>query len=425
MGDLQTGLREIVLSVNQDATEGILMSPSDNAAAVEFRLPGETQLGQLRSGLRASLTRIRNLAPPGRLDFRTASNVFRELRELGIRLATTLFQQPSEVDTVARFFEAAAPDWRSGDGSGVLFTYRAPITAMFPVEILPTFEFRHAHDVTDFASLVEAASAFAGFGSVVSRELIRHATPRLNASTGPSLRIRMFQDASLAGARSEREFFSTEPNVDLEGPWPDHLSAETDIADIVANSTANPLCALDGTTRTEPPHFVHFACHCDTLAAIPDNHLIRLQGQSGGARRLEMGRLEPRMTSSYLNMTSRERQVPTPVVVLNACGSSSLDPHTAASFPSLFIRQHLAGFIGTEVDVPDELAATFSRVMYRAILAGKSLGWAVHEARWKLLSREHSPLGLLWSSYASPYYLPIAQGVPDARLSTSSRSTAT
>ena len=61
-----------------------------------------------------------------------------------------------------------------------------------------------------------------------------------------------------------------------------------------------------------------------------------------------------------------------------------------------------SGFIGTEAEVPDEVAAIFSRAFYSRLLAGDSVGESMLAARWELLTHHHSVLGLLYNLYANP-----------------------
>lgn len=54
-----------------------------------------------------------------------------------------------------------------------------------------------------------------------------------------------------------------------------------------------------------------------------------------------------------------------PLVFLNACGASAVDPATSGSFPKFFLAHRFLGVIGTETAIPDKVAATFSESFTR------------------------------------------------------------
>jgi CHAT domain len=90
-----------------------------------------------------------------------------------------------------------------------------------------------------------------------------------------------------------------------------------------------------------------------------------------------------------------------PLVVLNGCRTSALDPTKPLNFVDSFIRDASAsGVIGTEITVFEPLAYAFAEeVLQRFVGDDLPLGRAVREARLALL-RRGNPLGLAYVPYA-------------------------
>jgi hypothetical protein len=96
-----------------------------------------------------------------------------------------------------------------------------------------------------------------------------------------------------------------------------------------------------------------------------------------------------------------ERDIIMPLIVMNACGSSRLSSLGAPSFPRFFLERRNRGFVGTEVEIPDDVATAFSKALYGWLLVrGAPLGRAVYEARQYLLRKHSNPLGLAFTAYA-------------------------
>jgi hypothetical protein len=91
-----------------------------------------------------------------------------------------------------------------------------------------------------------------------------------------------------------------------------------------------------------------------------------------------------------------------PLVIANACGSARIDKETRGSFPRWFLNNRHRGYVGTETDVPDTVAAAFAERLYGALLDERPLGEAVVLARRRLLADWGSPLGLLYVLYGDP-----------------------
>jgi hypothetical protein len=403
--------RRIQLKVNADATEATLDTDTGRPGVMPFILPGVHELSAMHDGLAAELKKFQSSLPAGVVNFDKAEVAMNSLRDIGTRLAEQFFGGPDQVDAASWFFRTAIPDWETNDGNDVSVTLEAPLGALFPLELLPLFDYATEWSVTDKASLVTAARRLVGFSSRVSRNIVRHPLPRRARSFRSGLEVRMLHDLSLEGAKLEAEDLNAMPLLNLDGPWPEKLARLDDAADFVAAGLSDVHVAGAESNRL-PAQFIHFACHGNTSALQANDYAIRIQGTSGGARWVSLRDLGTRMTQRYALLTPEQKARPRPVVVMNACGSARLDPRTAASFPDLFLTHRHAGFIGAETDVPDALAANFSKSFYRTLSRGETIGHALHRARWTLLERWCNPLGILWTAYIDPDYRPLDPKAP-------------
>jgi CHAT domain len=402
------GQRRIYMRVNEDATQAWLETDTGYPDRMPFCLPGENLLSEVRDGLTEQLSNFREMVPDKLVGFPEVEQALNALRDLGTYLANRFFGGSEQVEAAQWFFRKAVPDWRVTDGADLAVVFDAPLGAMFPVELLPIFDYSDEWKVTDTASLAATARKILGFGAVVSRVVQRLPYSGAGPGTVGQLRLRMFQDLSLTGAQLETAAFGDMPRLHLDGPWPGSLPPPGDLAGFIARATLDSAQQLDGSIKLERfAHFVHFACHGDTSQLVPGDYRIRIQGRHGGAHWVTLRQLGTRMTQHYVNMPGNRRALPRPVVVMNSCGSAHLDPRTAASFPYLFLTEHLGGFIGPEAPVPDEVAADFSRQFYAALTRRTSVGQALHQAKWTLLSRWSNPLGILWAAYVDPDYRPV------------------
>ena len=94
---------------------------------------------------------------------------------------------------------------------------------------------------------------------------------------------------------------------------------------------------------------------------------------------------------------------PRPLVFLNGCMTTALEPEKAMEFVTAFVSDAGAsGVIGTEITVFEPLATKFAEIFLREFLCeSKPLGCAVRLARLALL-QEWNPLGLVYIPFALP-----------------------
>jgi hypothetical protein len=141
------------------------------------------------------------------------------------------------------------------------------------------------------------------------------------------------------------------------------------------------------------PHLVYLFCH---------------GGLDDGLPWIQIGALaDPKITPD--NLRARVKWTATrPLVFINGCETTELDPEIAMQFVSGFVENAGAvGVIGTEITVFESLACDFAEECLRSFLIGEppdglhrfTIGEAVRHARLKLL-KAGNPLGLVYIPFA-------------------------
>jgi hypothetical protein len=265
-------------------------------------------------------------------------------------------------------------------------------SAMVPVELLPLFLVsRPPIDVHVLARV------FLGFAAVVRRVLPPPVLGDNVLKDDPHLPVQLFRHWDLAGSEQSELFSRFAGRICVDGPWPTTEDPDTVKAMMIS-------ALRDGSPLRERPHaenhevqIHHFACHCDTSADLADEHWIKVSTKAGGARSVTLEELRIGFNETFFDQGARHRGV----VYLNACGSSTMSPLRAGSFPEALLGYGHRAFIGTETAVPDDVAGTFTTHLYEQILLGDSLGKAILRARRNLLRHEHNPLGLMYVAYGN------------------------
>jgi hypothetical protein len=138
---------------------------------------------------------------------------------------------------------------------------------------------------------------------------------------------------------------------------------------------------------SDDQQIVYFYCHGGVADNVP---YVRL-GEDGARpiTRLDLANARVRWATSR------------PLVVLNGCHTTALDPETAIDFVRFFVKTALAsGVVGTEITVFEALGQAFGEaLMKRFLTPGTRLGAAVRGARLDLL-HAGNPLGLVYIPFA-------------------------
>jgi hypothetical protein len=304
------------------------------------------------------------------------------------------------------------PGWDPASLAPRLIEVRTAVDYGIPIDLLPLLDPLKPAQAETMDDLARSAATLLGFSGIVRRTL--GDTPddrRLRIENTDSLPLKMFWDGSLPGARRARKFFEENAaHFDTKGgPWPDGTESSDDstFCEAVADYLADPDTSFDRAAHHKSDQLCYFFCHCDTAAANPDDYVIYLSDGKILSRRhgVKLQYLTDGLSQHNLrNLDSGRKTGPRPLIFLNACGGAVLDPMAAASFPKLFLPETMGfmGFIGTEATVPDWFGSMFAEVFFRHFVGGLQLGHALHAARWHMLRKYRSPLGILYTLYADP-----------------------
>ncbi len=169
--------------------------------------------------------------------------------------------------------------------------------------------------------------------------------------------------------------------------WPRHQQAlkalSTEVIWNIADTRAETLSLL----RSTKPHVVYFYCHGGIRRNVP---YLKV------GREREMG-IEPTNLFKVIWWES-----PQPLVFINGCHTTALEPTQVLNFVDSFITwNHAAGVIGTEIAIFEALACAFSEeCLRRFVIEGETIGEAVRGTRLTLL-KHGNPLGLIYNIYAN------------------------
>lgn len=319
----------------------------------------------------------------------------------GRQLAYDLFSP--NIGEVQALFHKALPFWRDSSKPPRVIQLASPLEGIIPIEFLPLFDLRPPPEINDIRSLEEVASRFVGFSAIIKRTITnRTLSTDPTLENDPKLPVKFFHHAGLKGAQLEDEFFRRHgEHIDLEGPWPDKEITETQLTQYLAEHIYAANKRFDGSHRFPPDQVQHFSCHCDTSDDLSSNHFLQFAHREDTNCAATIGGLKGHFAT--LQQTSpRKKGTALPLVFFNACGTAVTNPAQIASFADLILRNGNRGIIGTESNIPDAFAASFSEQFYRELLKGCRLGDALHRAKWLMLKRHRNPLGILYMVYADP-----------------------
>jgi hypothetical protein len=187
-----------------------------------------------------------------------------------------------------------------------------------------------------------------------------------------------------AAVSMDPDFVKRDPHLDKLKVLRQHLTFERN------NNYRDALKSL----KAASPHLLYFYCHG---GAIAESHLPFL----------ELGEINKpdRIGPEELLAEGLSLKDSHPLVFINGCHTTALDPEITLDFVSYFIQQAGAsGVIGTEITIFEELAVMFAEQFMARFLGtlsqdGVSLGRAVRVARLELL-RRGNPLGLVYIPFA-------------------------
>lgn len=305
---------------------------------------------------------------------------------------------------VREAFQRSWPTWENPSRDDIPVVQLVGHSISFPVELLPVFSDQEIRDLHNDADLATAAQRFLGFTAVIRRiapgascmpDLLR------NKQKLPIQFLRylepgrrgLVKSRTQSGFEQEQRFMaSLDDALVVDGPWPMSPVTAEQVKQRLAAALFDPSCRL-GAAAGPPAELTHFACHFEMEGRDFDDCELILSDEHGQRVSVTVG---PLLASYGRQPNAASARGPRAPVILNACGSSTVDPWSGLSFQQWFIRNKHRAFIGTQAAIPDEVAAEFAERFYRFLLGGYTFGEAIVLARRQLLADTKSLLGLLY-----------------------------
>jgi hypothetical protein len=328
------------------------------------------------------------------------STIFNDCTRLGQRLAGGSADRYSEVREA---FRRSWPTWENPSSDEIPVVQLVAHDVSFPVELLPVFSNEDISHLDNDAELATATQRFLGFTAVIHRvapgvssmpDLLR------NEQKLPIQFLRYLDPArglrkkrTWSGFEQEQQFMASLGEVlTVDGPWPTSPVTAKQVQQRLVAALFDPSCRL-GTTVGPPAELAHFACHCETEDRIDDDYELILSDEQGQRLSVTLGEIQ----TGYDRLVDPARRLgPRAPVMLNACGTSTVNPWSGMSFQRWFIKNNHRAFIGTQAAIPDDVAADFAERFYRFLLGGYTFGEAIVLARRQLLADTKSLLGFLY-----------------------------
>lgn len=137
----------------------------------------------------------------------------------------------------------------------------------------------------------------------------------------------------------------------------------------------------------EPGEIIYFYCHGGLVREAP--YLVV-------GSKAQRGLIQ---TSNFQDYEIRWESGARPLVFLNGCHTSAVDPLAALTLLRGFVIDALAaGLIGTEITIYEEMASDFAEAFFARFLGGQTAGEALRAARLALL-KQGNPLGLVYTPF--------------------------
>ncbi|WP_030208241.1 CHAT domain-containing protein [Streptomyces sp. NRRL S-87] len=395
---------DVTVRVRRTArTTQVVFQARNGTPPLRMTLPQPGVMDVARRRLDAGLLGLKDVLPGLAVDDGDVPEVFDVLHRIGRGLVFLLFGlEAGVIQGLQAFWNAALPVGRNPALPPPLVECVGDRDCFLPLELLPLHRM-YPTVPADRAELVAQCRDLVGFSCVVKRTLLPARVPTglsLRPAPGGRLPLRFLRHELLSGARRELDWLTSAAadRVEVDGPYPgdgDDTGAAT-----LAEQIFDPRRSLAGEVRAVPDQIQHFACHCYATLDSPLDNEIELHG-GGRDLRVKLGTIAEDLVA--LKSRPGHESDEMPLVVMNACGSARMHATSSLSFPHLFLTNGNRGFVGSEIEVPDEVAAAFSQALYeRFLLRRLPLGRSVFEARNSLLHTYGNPLGIAYAAYADP-----------------------
>lgn len=170
----------------------------------------------------------------------------------------------------------------------------------------------------------------------------------------------------------------------------DHMMALKNIRTDIVWSYSEKRLEILNNLKSPQSHLIYFYCH----GGVTANNVPYLQvGDGKGSDFIDGSNL-----LAYRILWDG----PNPLIFINGCHTTALDPEKVINLVADFVSSGSAGVIGTEITIFEPLACSFAEACLGYFLKDKSsIGEAIRMARLKLLG-EYNPLGLVYTPFVIP-----------------------
>lgn len=349
---------------------------------------------------------------------------FRDLARAGFSLGPRLTNgDPATFNAVTDASFKSWTAWQAWKPRDPLDLPRVDVYARrlsFPVEMLPLFaapQETFDRPMENIDDLMRIGEAFVGFSALVRR--LPHGGPPapMVLPNDPALPIQYMRYLGAPmrrfgrrrelepGFAAEQQFLTSLPHVAIDGPWPTEDMDVDAVRDGLVAALFDPERGLvrPDVGSHQAAALAHISCHCETVDRGGDEFELILSTPDGTRRHVTLGDIKGGYTMLGRPLSEEERRRTRVPIILNACGSSAIDPESAQSFHQWFLDSGHPTFVGTQGAVPDRFAAQFAEWMYRFLLGGRTLGESLLLARRKTLETGWGPLGLFYALHGNDH----------------------
>jgi hypothetical protein len=333
-------------------------------------------------------------------------------RQLGQRLTA---DDAARFNTIQAAFRKSRAGWVPFRPDDIPAVHVFGDDVSFPLEMLPVFLERDDSELPALENtrdVMRIGEAFLGFSAVVRRlpygtepeAAVLANDPKLPIQfvryRGPPRRRFSRHETSGQGFAAEAQFIQSLDLLSVDGPWPTADVCDADVVRGLVDALFDPrrrlVPAQEGGAEVAAA-IAHFACHCETEDRDSEDFELIFSTPDGERRSVTFGDIQDGYGQRGEQLAHASGISPARApVILNACGSSVIDPWSAQSLHRWFLRNGHPAYVGTQAAVPDGFAAQVAEWIYRFLLGGFSLGEALLLARRKTLLTGWGPLGLLY-----------------------------
>ena len=249
--------------------------------------------------------------------------------------------------------------------------FLAAVTNPTPLEEVPCFKSSCPHATREDNETLICPSGFWGYRHAIGMPLSVATAPDapsvIAAPGGPQVAVGVSTDANFV-MRADHERALQGLRAGLDWNYAD---------------TRQTTLELLKTTRS---HVIYFYCHGGIANDVPY---------------IQVGPVTERgITRDTLRYKKIRWNEPRPLVFINGCHTTALEPEEALEFVSALVENTGAsGVIGTEITIFEPLATQFAKHCLDRFLDGAPVGAAVRSARLALL-KDGNPLGLVYLPFA-------------------------